>query len=867
MSDELKRYNLDEARKAVKILFSDVKFGNGECIEVRMPNKKKNLTAAGWFDDLELLAKAVCRLARDGHGQLGSYRHSHENVFWTCNPVNDALLARQTKNTIEFVAETTSDSHITRRVWLPVDIDPIRPSGVSATADEKRLAREVANALMVKLQEFGFPESCLVGGSSGNGYHILIRRDLPNDDASRDLTKQCLAAMQAMVGTGKVEIDPKVFNAARIIKCYGTMACKGMNDDNRKWRMASLTIVPEMIEPVSRELLESLAATAPTANSKRAINAPSRGPWTEDNTSGYIKLVGWHCKEPKPIDGGKLMWEGDCIENDQHFGGARLILHADGWVSYGCRHTSCTAKHQEFFAHWDEEHGEAVPRPGLRRPLDRLDDLGPIDFDDGSAGETIEQAKTPKSFHLTDAGNMERLVYRFGHLFRYCPQRGWYGWSGKHWQADDVQRIFRAALNTVRSITAELPLHLEGVKDEDDIKAVTKAVHGWAKESESRGHLTAMEFLARSARGAAVSIHEFDRDKWLFNASNGTLNLRSGDFKPQDQSDMITQLSPVAYEPKAECPLWKAFLSDVMAGDQELVDYLQRAVGYSLTGSTEEHCLFMNYGTGRNGKTTFLEAVKHVLGTYAQAAPMTAFLDTGNDNGVRNDIARLVGARFVTAVEADAGKRLAESLVKQLTGGDTIAARFLFKEYFDFKPQFKLWMGTNHKPVIHGTDEGIWRRIRLIPWTVYIPDGKKDETLPEKLRAEAPGILRWAIEGLEEYHKHGLMDPEIVTKATEEYRGAEDMISRFLEECCEVSAAHDAPARKLYERYKEWAEDMKEYVLKERKFAEGMQEHDRKSKQKSVGGKMNRVYEGLRIRDRFEGIGDRMVEEMPEDVF
>jgi hypothetical protein len=230
MSEELKRYNLDEARKAVKTLFSEVKFGDEECIEVRMPNKKKNLTAAGWFDDLEFLAKAVCRMARDGYGQRGSYRHSHENVFWTCNPVNDALLARQTKNTIEFVAETTTDGHITRRVWLPVDIDPIRPSGVSATADEKKLAREVANTLMLKLQEFGFPESCLVGGSSGNGYHILIRIDLPNDDSSRDLTKQCLAAMQGMVGTGKVEIDPKRFQRGTH---YQVLRNNGLQRDER----------------------------------------------------------------------------------------------------------------------------------------------------------------------------------------------------------------------------------------------------------------------------------------------------------------------------------------------------------------------------------------------------------------------------------------------------------------------------------------------------------------------------------------------------------------------------------------------------------------------------------------------------------
>jgi hypothetical protein len=225
---ELKLYNLEEIRKASSFLFADVKFGGGECVEVRMMSKKKGLTVSGWFDDIEAMAKAVARLARDGFGNPDTYRFVHENVFWTCNPANDALLSRQPKNAVDFVSENTSDLNITRRIWLPVDIDPLRPSGVSSTAEEKKLAKEVANRLIARLEELGFAPENIVGGTSGNGYHILIRVDLPNDNESRDLLKRCLAAMQAMVGTGKVEIDPKVFNAGRFIKAYGTAARKGV---------------------------------------------------------------------------------------------------------------------------------------------------------------------------------------------------------------------------------------------------------------------------------------------------------------------------------------------------------------------------------------------------------------------------------------------------------------------------------------------------------------------------------------------------------------------------------------------------------------------------------------------------------------
>lgn len=268
---DLRLFNLQEIRNAVAVLFADVRFGAGECIEVRLLDKRKKLVVSGWFDDIDLLAKRVALAARDGVGSFGSYRFIQDNVYWTVNPINDALLSRQPKNTLEFVSENSSDNNATRRCWFPIDIDPIRPSGVSATKDERKLALDVTNSMFRRLEELGFTDNMFVGGTSGNGFHCLIRVDLPNDDESRDLLRDCLKGLNVLVGTAKVEIDPKVYNAARIIKAYGTMARKGVNDEKRPWHMSKLMHIPERVEVAPRELLEKLAALAPVNNPKRVV--------------------------------------------------------------------------------------------------------------------------------------------------------------------------------------------------------------------------------------------------------------------------------------------------------------------------------------------------------------------------------------------------------------------------------------------------------------------------------------------------------------------------------------------------------------------------------------------------------------------
>ena len=269
-----------------------------------------------------------------------------------------------------------------------------------------------------------------------------------------------------------------------------------------------------------------------------------------------------------------------------------------------------------------------------------------------------------------------------------------------------------------------------------------------------------------------------DTDPWLLNVENGTLDLRTGQLHRHRPDDLITKVAPVHYDPEAVCPTWDMFLKRIMAGDEALVHYLQKIFGYSLTGVAREQCIFLAYGGGANGKSTAITAVTSVIGAYAQHTPTETLLVKRND-GIPNDVARLHGARLVTAAEAECHRRLAEALVKQLTGGDKIAARFLHGEWFEFTPGFKVVLAVNHKPAIQGTDHAIWRRIRLIPFTVTIPAKEQNKTLSEKLHAGNAGILRWAVDGCLAWQQDGLDPPSAVSEATAAYRDEMDTVGAF----------------------------------------------------------------------------------------
>ncbi len=440
---------------------------------------------------------------------------------------------------------------------------------------------------------------------------------------------------------------------------------------------------------------------------------------------------------------------------------------------------------------------DAVSRAGQWLDLRQAKDLG-------------ESAAECNPNHMTDWGNARRLVGRHGKDIRFCHSRSkWLVWSGTRWAWDDSGEIERRAKDTVGAI------YQEAANETDSDRRIRLAK--WAASSESDVRLRAMVGLSKSEPGVPVAPGELDSDAWLLNCDNGSVDLRTGELHPHRRGDLCTKLAPVNYEPEAKCPLWLGFLHKIMGGNTQLIEFLQRASGYGLTGSTKEQVLFLLYGTGANGKTTYLEANRACLGDYARTTDFSTLLTRVGDS-IRNDLARLDGARVVSAVEAEAGKRLSESLVKSLTGEDTIAARFLYGEYFEFRPRFKLFLAANHKPVIKGTDSAIWRRIRLVPFKITIPEDERDKDLLEKLCSELPAILAWLVRGCLAWQREGLDTPTDVVNATDAYREEMDSLGDFLAECCDVAPAGEAAAGELYKAYGEWCEANGEHPLGKRNF-------------------------------------------------
>jgi putative DNA primase/helicase len=447
-----------------------------------------------------------------------------------------------------------------------------------------------------------------------------------------------------------------------------------------------------------------------------------------------------------------------------------------------------------------------------------------------------EQAQKPDDgpFHLTDLGNARRLVRMHGADLRHVRRwEQWQVWEGKHWEGNAIDHATEMAKGVVMAMYPELA-ELGGT-DRD-------ALYKHAKRSESQASIRAMIKLAESDPAVRVSADDFDRDPWLFNCANGTIELRTGAIREHRRADMITKLAPVDYDPRATCPTWDAFLRRVMAGNDDLTGFVQRAAGYSLTGLTSERSLFILHGGGKNGKSTLLEVLRAVMGDYAKSTPAETLMAQRNDQ-IPHDVARLVGVRFVTAVEAEDERRFAEAKVKQLTGGDTISARRLYAELFDFIPTFKVWLATNHKPNVRGTDEAMWYRLKLIPFDVRIPPEDQDPGLRRKLLAEAPGILAWMVRGCLDWQQGGLREPHEVKAATAIYRVEMDLLGKFIAERCVLADNATASSKALYADYVSWCEQSGEKAMSRNML--GRRLGDRGLTRKH--GERGDVYQGIEL--------------------
>jgi putative DNA primase/helicase len=428
---------------------------------------------------------------------------------------------------------------------------------------------------------------------------------------------------------------------------------------------------------------------------------------------------------------------------------------------------------------------------------------------------------------FTDMTNTDYFLKVYGKEIKYCkPWKKFLVWNKNKWETDENGEVDSLVDTLIRNM-------YKGAIEIKDVK-LRLDFESHIKKSESvRRRKALIESLAMN-KTIKVKPEELDIDKWIFTCINGMINLKDGTFHEHDRSKMITMSSKFIYKKDALCPTWERFLLQIMDQDLELIHFVQKAMGYALTSDMSEQVMFILWGAGANGKSTFLNVLTDLMGDYAGTTQAETFMKTNNT--MNNDIARLRGKRLVTTSETEQGKRLSETLIKQITGEDVLTARFLYGEYFDFFPTFKIFMATNHKPAIRGNDLGIWRRIRLIPFNVTIKPEDMDKNLKTKIEHENSGIFNWLIRGCLLWQKEGLQTPKIVEAATKEYQEDADVVGQFLKECCTVTASEifRVSNKCLYEAYIEWCEKNSEKACSKKFLAYRMQE---KGFKKMVGNK------------------------------
>jgi putative DNA primase/helicase len=415
---------------------------------------------------------------------------------------------------------------------------------------------------------------------------------------------------------------------------------------------------------------------------------------------------------------------------------------------------------------------------------------------------------------LNDIGNAERFATFFFGRIAFVPELGsWRYWTGKRWR-DDNDEATRYAQQVARSWFDDLTREADSGRQ--------KRILAHAQRSSGAASLRAMLEIART-HGLTVPLAEWDGHPMLLGTPTGAIDLRTGEGLTPDPWRRLGKAVAVDFDPNATAPTWSTFLDRIFDNDIALIAFLRRAIGYSLTGNTSEECLFLCHGTGMNGKSKLIGALRALFADYGRDCAAETLL-ARRDDGIPNDVARLAGSRFVSAIEPEDGKRLAEAMVKAMTGGDRIVARFLHREFFEFKPEFKVWLATNHKPAIRGTDHAIWRRIRLIPFSVTIPEAERDNALLDKLIAELPGILAWAVRGCLDWQRDGLQSPEPVRAATAAYRADMDRLGQWIEERCILGPTVRVKASFAYRDYREWSEARGETAMTMTSFGNSITE-------------------------------------------
>jgi putative DNA primase/helicase len=665
--------------------------------------------------------------------------------------------------------------------YIGIDIDHCIKDG-----EYSSLAEEVIE-MMDSYTEFS---------PSGDGVHIIVKGELP---------------IQKGTGKKNPELGLEIYRNGR----YFTFTGNSQNVNEVVERTDELALL------FQKYLKEKESKVVKTVIKK------------ESNISNLSNFELWekmfNSKNGQSI---RDLFEGELINGDHSSTDLALCNHLAFWTNKDVFKIDSMFRESSLIRDkWDEQrgqltYGEMTIQNAINSTTSTIADLEEEPFEifiEENEDDTFEE-RDP-FFMLSELGNAERLIHHHGKNLKYCNELEWLIWNGKQWEQDNKREIEKIASQTFRD--------LYRVDDE--------SVQKWAWKCEKRS--IRMNSILDARPLVSVKKSQFDSHKFLFNCSNGVIDLKTGEFLPHERDYLFTKISEIEYEKKTDCPHWINFMESIFKNDDgstnyEIINFLQKAIGYTLTGDISEQVMFFLYGTGRNGKSTFINTIQTLLGDYGRQTNSDTFIKKKNDNAVNNDIARLDGARFVSAVESEEGQQLSESLVKQITGGEKISARFLRQEFFEFTPEFKVFFTTNHKPIVKGSDEGIWRRIRLIPFTVTIPKEKIDKELPKKLEKEMSGILKWAVDGCLKWQSEGLGEPESIKQATESYRDEMDILGPYLSERCIINPLAKVEAKNIFDDYKKWCFENGEIELKNRAFYRQLETRG----YKKANGAKNKVY-------------------------
>ena len=471
---------------------------------------------------------------------------------------------------------------------------------------------------------------------------------------------------------------------------------------------------------------------------------------------------------------------------------------------------------------------------------DQVQELESSNENDTEQSESGQAHSLLFRYPFTELGHSRRFIRLYGKDYRYCPElKAWLHWCGTHWELDTTGQAIRA-VKTIPRLLRKLVF-----EQVDDVKEVARLIAKIETLETSHG-LTSSLKLAATELSVVVPIEKLDANQYRLPVLNGVIELTDGKFRPHHRQDYCSKILRVRFDQKAMCPSWVAFLEKVFDSNQELIAYVQRLIGYCLSGDTSEQVIFILHGTGANGKSTLVTMLLELLGPFAVNIPMETLINR-KSYAIPNDVARLKGARLAAAAETEDGQRLSEAKVKQMTGGDRLPARFLFKEFFDFVPQFKLMLALNHLPEITGGGYAIWRRLQVIPFSVTIPEGQRDRELLPKLRAELPGILAWAVRGYVEWRRIGLAPPDAVRNAVDRYRESSDVVGEFLEARTVSALSGQETKADLYRAFASWCEANVVEPMRKSSFGRRMVERGYKDGRGSGG---TRLWLGLRLKTR-----------------